>query len=88
MNPHISQLISDGLLQDAISELDAIISCEPGNHDAIFTRGKLYWRLGNQAAATADYTRAADLQPDGPAVRALENTQDIIDFFNPDIFNP
>lgn len=88
MNPHITELISDGRLQEAIEELNTIISSEPDNHDAIFARGKLYWKLGNQSAATADYTRASELQPDGPATRALENARDIIDFFNPDIFNP
>ena len=84
---HIETLIDNNEITTAIAELDSIIDNEPNHHDAVFLRGRLHWRMGNKAAATSDYCRASQLNPTGPATKALENAQDIIDFFNPDIFN-
>lgn len=85
---NIHQLIATNKIQEAIAQLDNIIADTPDHHDAIFLRGKLHWRMGNKSAATSDYCRANRLCPGGPATRALENARDIIDFFNPDIYNP
>ncbi len=85
---NIHKLIASDKIQEAIAMLDQIITDTPDHHDAIFLRGKAYWRIGNKSAATSDYCRASKLRPEGPATRALENARDIIDFFNPDIFNP
>lgn len=51
-------------------------------------RGKLYWKLGNRAAATSSYAAAAELDPDSPAAAALEQARTIEAFFNPDLLNP
>ena len=74
--------------KEAVKILTRMI--EAGNADAatLFLRGKALWRMGIRDAATSDYAAAAQLDPDGPAARALENARDIADFFNPDIYNP
>ena len=53
-----------------------------------FERGKLHWREGDRAAATSDYLKAAELDPESPAVQALDHARDIEAFFNPDLLNP
>ncbi|MCM1077714.1 MAG: hypothetical protein NC411_10190 [Bacteroides sp.] len=81
-------LISEGRLEEALSMLDSMVATCPENGDLLFERGKLRWRLGDRAGATGDYTKAAMINPDGPAAKALENARDIADFFNPDLYNP
>ncbi|WP_304967895.1 hypothetical protein [Duncaniella muris] len=50
--------------------------------------GKLRWRMGDRSGAMGDYAKAVELNPDSPAVMALEQARDIADFFNPDLYNP
>lgn len=82
------RLYESGRQAEAMAALSELIAAEPDNADALFARGKLYWRSGNRSAATTDYAHAAALQPDGPAARALEMARDIESFFNPDLLNP
>lgn len=53
-----------------------------------FLRGKTYWRLDRRGAAISDYERAVALDPDSDAGPALTLARDIMNFFNPDLFNP
>lgn len=86
--PYYKSLIARGCLQEALLELDRLVESSPEDDALIFNRGKLRWRLGDRAGATGDYAKAALLNPDSPAVKALENARDIADFFNPDLYNP
>ena len=51
-------------------------------------RGKLLWRLNRRGEAISDYERAAALDPAGPGGLLLEHSNNIMDFFNPDLLNP
>lgn len=53
-----------------------------------YLRGKARWRLDSRGAAISDYEQAASLDPASEAVQALAMTREIMDFFNPDMFNP
>ena len=44
--------------------------------------------MGRRGEAMSDYTRAAKLDPDGPATLLIEHSNSIMDFFNPDLLNP
>lgn len=81
-------LASQGRTDEAIALLDEIITASPASGDALFLRGKLLWKLGRRAEATSDYIKAADIDPDGPASRALEMARSVESFFNPDLLNP
>lgn len=84
----IEELLKNNKIEDAIVLLSDIINKSPSDADALFLRGKLYWRLGNRSKATSDYAAAAGLDPDSPAASALEQARDIENFFNPDLLNP
>ncbi|MDO4318957.1 MAG: tetratricopeptide repeat protein [Bacteroidales bacterium] len=56
--------------------------------DLYYNRGLLYWRLGKRGDAMSDYNRAVALDPASPAAQALTMAQDIMDFYNTDLYNP
>lgn len=93
-NQIINQLIADGNLTDAIKLLTQLIekAAEAEDTDELgrlyFTRGKLYWRIGQRSEATTDYAHAAHLNPNGPAATALQQANDIAGFYNHDLYNP
>ncbi len=84
----IQALLDENKPGEALVLLDNVLAVEPDDPQALFLRGKAYWRLGNRSRATSDYAAAAALDPDSPAVQALEQARAIEAFFNPDLLNP
>ena len=84
----IEELINQNRLEEAIISLNNAIEIDANNDQLYFLRGKLHWRLGNRSQAITDYEHAVAINPQSPARIALDNAQDVISFFNPDIFNP
>ena len=84
----INGLIEQNSLEEALKELDALIGSEGESAEVLFVRGKVHWRLGHRSQATSDYAASASLDPDGPAVQALEQARAVEAFFNPDLLNP
>lgn len=56
--------------------------------ELIFRRGRLRWRFEDRAGAMGDYAEAASLDPSGGAPQALRQAQEIMAFFNKDLYNP
>lgn len=86
----IDALVAGGKFSEAVKRLGAMLE-DAGHREAAeiyFRRGKLYWRIGDMAAATSDYAKASAIDPSSPAVKALEQARDVADFFNPDLYNP
>lgn len=78
-------------IETQISQLDVQIDAGADDKtlaDLHYRRGLLHWRLGNRGAAMSDYNAAVSLDPDSPAAEALRMTQDIMDFYNTDLYNP
>lgn len=90
----IDRLVASGHLEEAIIKFTLGIAEESSAGDEkmladmYFRRGKLYWRLGHRADATSDYAKASELDPESPAVMALEQAREVEAFFNPDLYNP
>lgn len=84
----IEALFSDNKIDEAIEALTANIEDDPNCSQWYFLRGRALWRLGQKGKAISDYEQAVALDPDSPAKHALEMTRDIMDFFNPDLYNP
>lgn len=55
---------------------------------AYYLRGNAYRQQGNWRMAINSYLEAIELDPDGPAVMAYNNAQEILAFFNKDLYNP
>ncbi len=71
-----------------IAELTAEIAANPADASLLYERGKLYWRKSMRAEAITDFNMAVELDPDSPARIRLEMTNEIMDFYNPDLLNP
>lgn len=86
---NIESLLKADRAADALAAADqAIASGTAPSAHLLFLKGKSLWRLGRRSEATSAYAASASLDPDGPAVRALEHARDIDAFFNHDLYNP
>lgn len=50
--------------------------------------GRKLWAEGRRGEAMTEYNKAVALDPDSPAGTALEMANSIMDFFDPQQFNP
>lgn len=83
-----SYLANGGNTCDAISMLSDIINADSTNEEAFIERGLLHWGGGNRAAAINDYLAAIAINPESKARQALQATNDILDYYNKDLYNP
>lgn len=86
----IESLVARGELREAVDALTELMGRDADADGGLhFLRGKLYWRMGDRAAAMNDYTAALDINPSLTAAStALAQARDIAAFFNPDLYNP
>ena len=71
-----------------IERLTAVIDGGGADASVYYNRGRLLWRLGRRGEAMSDYEKSAALDPASPAVEALRMCNDIMDFYNTDLYNP
>lgn len=60
----------------------------PDLDEAYTLRGMKYWGMQNRSAAINDYLTAIRLNPESKAVQALKATNEILDYYNKDLYNP
>ncbi len=84
----VDKLIADNRLDEALHILNNTLAQSPGDAEALFARGRIYWRQGHHGEAISDYTAAVSIDPQSPASIALEQARQVMDFFNPDLLNP
>lgn len=85
---NIKMLISNGNIDQAIQELDAIIANDPATCDeAYYLRGNAYRKRGDWKNALNNYLSAIEINPDSPATHAREILMDILNFYNKDMYN-
>lgn len=76
---------------DAVKVLSEYIEANPGSPDldeAYTMRGMKYWGMQKRSAAINDYLAAIRINPESKAVHALKATNDILDYYNTDLYNP
>ena len=55
---------------------------------AYYFRGNAYRQQGNMRQAMNSYLESMELDPDGPAAQAYRAIQEILNFYNHDLYNP
>ena len=91
MNEHllnIKELIATGEVERALLMLDEHLNANPTDDDAFFLKGNAYSKIGDWKNAIKNYCEASGLNPDSPAVEACKQINEIMDFYNHDLYNP
>ena len=87
---NIEQLLRDSKPDEAIAQLGAYLAT-PGASCldvAYYLLGNAYRQKSDWRKAISNYNRSVQLNPDGPAKTALQTANEILNFFNHDLYNP
>lgn len=84
----ITRLIGENELTHALAHLDERLACNPQDDAAYYLKGSLFWKQGNWKMAIENYLKATEINPESPAQQAYEMVMEIINFSNPDLYNP
>lgn len=74
--------------EDVIASLDEYISVHTRDDEALTERGLVYWGMGKRSLAINDYLAALEINPESRAKLALKSANDILDYYNKDLYNP
>ena len=78
----------DKRTDDLIARLLGLIRSSAAPSDLLYYQlGNAYRKQSNWQQALNDYQRAADLNPESPAVHARRALLDILEFYNKDMYN-
>ena len=83
----IKKLIGDGVLQEAVGRLDALIGEGSKDDELYYLRGNAYRKLCNWQQALNNYLEAISLNPESPAKEAHCMLMEILEFYNKDMYN-
>lgn len=83
----VERLTAEGEYDKVLSKFEDEISVNPTS-ELYYQRGRLLWKLGRKTEAMSDYGRAIELDPESPAVAALQMAREVMDFYNRDLYNP
>lgn len=72
----------------AIEWLSEYISSNPEAEEAYILRGMRYWSQSERGKAITDYLTAIRLNPDSQARTLLASANQILDYYNKDLYNP
>ena len=87
---NIERLLRNSRAAEAVERLEAYLAM-PGAtclDEAYYLLGNAYRQLGDWRKAISNYNRAVQFNPDGPAQTALQTANEILDYFNHDLYNP
>ncbi|MCR5561308.1 MAG: tetratricopeptide repeat protein [Bacteroidales bacterium] len=88
MKSRIAALLDENRADQAISELEAWQASGKPMDDALFyLLGNAWRKKGNWQMAMNNYLEAVHLNPESPAKQALEIANEILDFYNKDMYN-
>ena len=74
--------------EEAIEFLTDFIGKNPESTDALTLRGMKYFGAGRRSAAINDYLAALRIDPECKAKLALKSANEILDYYNKDLYNP
>ncbi|MDM8269471.1 tetratricopeptide repeat protein [Barnesiella viscericola] len=84
----INRMIGENELEKALVHLEERLAYDPQDDGAYYLKGSLFWKQGNWKLAIENYLKATEINPESPARQAYEMVMEIINFSNPDLYNP
>lgn len=85
---HIKELLNNNDIDKAIELLKLSIADNKNCDTAYFMLGNAYCKKNNWQQAINAYCQAIELNPESPAKMAYCHLQEIMTFFNHDLYNP
>ena len=87
---NIENLLNDCHTNEAINLLEQYINSNPKDNldTAFYLLGNAHRKMNNWKLAINNYHKAIEINPNSPAAAALDNANEILNFFNHDLFNP
>ena len=89
---HIRTLLVQSRSEQAIEEATRLISACAAKPQtlamAYYLRGNAFRQTGDWSRAINNYLEAVELDPDGPAAEAYRAAQQVLNFYNHDLYNP
>jgi len=82
----IRELLSADRADEAIEMATGFIAEDPSD-ELYYLLGNAHRKKGDWQGAISNYLQAMELNPDSPARAAYEMANDILDFFNKDMYN-
>ena len=88
----IKEMLSRSEGDQALEAASEIIDSKGINREtlanAYYLRGNAYRQNGNVRMALNSYLESMELDPDGPAAQAYRTIQEILNFYDHDLYNP
>lgn len=88
MEESVKEKIKSAGYDEAIALLTDYIAAHPDSDEAYTMRGMRHWGAGKRSLAINDYLSAIRINPQSRAVQALKATNEILDYYNKDLYNP
>lgn len=83
----IKKLLSEEKFQEAEERLKLYIEGNPNDEAAHFLMGNLHRKREDWERALNEYQAAMDINPESPARMAYDAIQEVLEFYNKDMFN-
>ncbi len=89
MKDKVAALLQEHKVDEAIDLIDSF-KADGGRMDdtLYYLLGNAWRKKGNWQMAINNYLEAVRLNPDSPAAGALEIANNILDYYNKDLYNP
>ncbi len=82
----IEELLKEGRTDEAMAALDERLAAGPDDR-AFYLRGNAYRKKGDWQGAINNYLEAIEINHRSPAANALRIANEILDFYNKDMYN-
>lgn len=84
----IKLLIEKNELEEALVQLNAALESNMDDDELFFMRGNIYRKQNQWKQSLDDYCSAVEINPSSPAAFAYDAVQQILEFYNKDMYNP
>ena len=81
-----TKALEKGKIETAITMLDQSIKQNHKNDELYYLRGNAYFKAGNLQEAIQNYMEAIAINSESPASEALKMANDILGFYNKDLY--